>query len=91
MSDKNDEKDGICIITANAVKLTVTDIETGRTFERTLPLDYYENHNGIRLRGENMQAQPAEIVFLSGGAVEHINELMGGGPDESRCDDEHHH
>lgn len=85
------KKDGIYIITANEVTLRVTDAETGLTFERTLPLDYYENHNGIRLRGEDMQARPSEIVFLSGGAVEHMSELMGGGPDQARCDDGHGH
>lgn len=75
-------------IKAYEVKLTVTDESTGMIFERTLPLEYYENDNGIRLRGEDMYARPSEIVLLSGTAVGKIRDLTGGGPDVSPCGEE---
>ncbi|MEG0750862.1 MAG: hypothetical protein RR998_03860 [Oscillospiraceae bacterium] len=86
--ENNNADNDLCEISAKEVTLTVTDLRTGKVFERCLPLDYYENHNGIRIRGEDMHARPSEIVLLSGQAVNQINDLMGNGPDTSRCGDE---
>lgn len=72
-------------IRASSVKIIVTDEATGLSFERVLPLDYYENDNGIMLRGEDMYAKPAEIVLLSGAAAKKIRDITGGGPDVSPC------
>ena len=44
-------------IRAIEVKIEVTDLRTGRTFHRTLPIDYRETSNILRLGGENAQAQ----------------------------------
>jgi hypothetical protein len=72
-------------IRASLVTIQVTDEITGRSFSRTLPLDYYENDNGIRLNGEDMQGKPSEIVFLSSKAIEKIHDLTGHGANEDQC------
>jgi hypothetical protein len=68
-------------ISADEIRLTVTDKLTGAVFTRTLPMEYLENDNGIRLRGENMEGQAVEMVFLSNSAVSKIQDLTGKGPD----------
>jgi hypothetical protein len=72
-------------ISANETVIRIKDKNTGKIFERTLPLDYFENDNGIRLRGENLKGELVEIAFLSEKALDKINDLTGGGPDKSRC------
>lgn len=79
MTDKN-----IVEIVAEEVTIEVTDQRTGRSFKRTLPLDYYENANGILLKGENVNAQPSEIVFYSNQGLEKLGDIMGQGADEGR-------
>lgn len=74
-------------ISADEVIIRVADKISGQIFERSLPLDYFENDNGIRLRGENLNGEPVEIAFLSEKALDKINGLTGGGPDKSRCSD----
>jgi hypothetical protein len=74
-------------ISASEVIIRVEDGDSGQIFERSLPLDYYENDNGIRLRGENFKGEPVEIAFLSEKALDKIAGLTGGGPDKSRCSD----
>ena len=85
MTDKSGGADSnehsISTISASSVTVSVTDDSTGRTFSRTLPIDYFENANGIRLQGEDMQGQPAEIVFLSSTALNKIKDMTGKGPD----------
>ena len=41
-------------IQAHTVILEVTDETTGETFRRELPIDFYENANFLRLRGEDI-------------------------------------
>lgn len=83
-----DKKDTISEIVASEVTIQVTDQETGKPFERVLPLSYYENSNGIILRGENMNAVPSEIVFYSNTAMNKITDLIGKGPDEGKHEHE---
>ena len=86
---KNEEKP-LTQIHANVVKLIVTDDDTGKTFEREVPLEYLENDNGIILRGENYEAVSSEIVFLSDIAMKKIVDVTGAGLDRSRCGDHDH-
>ena len=76
-------------ISAEEVKLLVTDDETGRTFLRKIPLDYLETSNGITLAGETYAAQPTQIVFLTEFALGKLMELQGEEGEEH--DDDHHH
>ena len=46
--------DKIFEITAKAVTIQVKDERTGVEYSRTLPIDYYENANVLRLSGENL-------------------------------------
>ncbi len=73
-------------ISAEEVVIEITDAKTGRLFRRHLPLDYYENDNGIRLSGENIDGAPSHIIFLSEKAVGKITDLTGLGPNMPRCD-----
>ncbi|MGI6193373.1 MAG: hypothetical protein ACOYI3_07450 [Christensenellales bacterium] len=80
---ENEEK--IFSITADEVTVEVTDRATGRTFRRTLPIDYLETSNCLRLRGENMDGKPSELVFFSDAGVSKLRDLTGKGPDKSPC------
>lgn len=73
------------IITAAKVTLTVTDAATGQIYTRELPLDYYETAYCLRLKGEDLNGRPAELVFYSASGVEKLKDLTGGGPDQDRC------
>ena len=52
-------------IHADMVTLEVTDKTTGETFRRELPIDFYETANFLRLRGEDLNGKPSELVFVS--------------------------
>lgn len=72
-------------IRADQVILQVTDSKTGRIFSRTLPLEFYENANFLRLRGEDLNGRPSELVFLSDTGARRLGDLTGNGPDEDPC------
>ena len=72
-------------ITASTVTVEVTDEATGRVFRRELPVDYYENANLLRLRGENLDGSVSQLVFYSARGVERIKDLTGKGPDKDPC------
>jgi hypothetical protein len=78
-------------ISADNVRLVVTDDETGRVFMRHLPLEYSESSNGVVLKGETFAAQPTKIVFLTEFALGKLLELQGQGQDEHVCDGHHSH
>ena len=46
--------DKLTEITAKSVTIEVTDEATGNVYRRTLPIDYYENANLLKLEGENL-------------------------------------
>ena len=46
--------DKIFEITAKEVTVQVKDERTGVVYSRTLPIDYYENANVLKLSGENL-------------------------------------
>ena len=72
-------------IRANMVTLEVTDEATGETFRRELPIDFYETANFLRLRGENLKAEPSELVFVSDTGMRRLKDLTGHGPDADPC------
>ena len=50
--------DKIFEITAKEVTIQVRDERTGVEYSRTLPIDYYENANVLKLSGENPEHNP---------------------------------
>ena len=72
-------------IQAHTVILEVTDETTVETFRRELPIDFYESANFLRLRGEDINGHPSELVFLSSTGTRRLKDLMGQGPDEDPC------
>ena len=72
-------------IVAHEVTVEIRDENTGEVYRRVLPIDYYENANFLRLRGENMDGSVSQLVFLSARGVERINDLTGKGPDHDPC------
>lgn len=74
-------------VSAEQVRLAVTDKSTGRVFVRALPMSYAENHNGITLSGENLSGEEVKMVYLSSGAIDKIKELRGEGENSPRCHD----
>ncbi|HHX30257.1 MAG TPA: hypothetical protein GX720_03405 [Clostridiaceae bacterium] len=89
--DEEQKRPPLTKITAGQVRLLVTDDETGRVFERTLPLDYLETSNGITLSGETYAAQPAQIVFYTEFALGKLLELQGEDDDHDHDHDHDHH
>ena len=72
-------------IKASEVTVEVVDELSGVTYRRTLPIDYYENANGITLRGENRDGSVSQLVFYSARGVQRLKDLTGLGPDEDPC------
>lgn len=72
-------------IKASEVTVEVVDEKSGVTYRRTLPIDYYENANGITLRGENRDGSVSQLVFYSARGVQRLKDLTGLGPDEDPC------
>ena len=52
--------DKIFEITAKEVTVQVKDERTGVVYSRTLPIDYYENANVLKLSGENLDGRNRE-------------------------------
>ena len=72
-------------ISAKEVTIEVVDEATGKTYRRTLPIDYYETANGLVLRGENLDVSISQIIFYSSRGVQRMKDLTGAGPDEDPC------
>jgi hypothetical protein len=75
-------------ISAPNLVVEVLDAESGRLFRRYLELEFEENDNGIRLTGENMAGETAQLVFLSETALKKMRDLRGYGRDTPRCKEE---
>lgn len=78
-----DEK--IFEISAKEVTIEVIDETTGKTYRRTLPIDYYETANGLVLRGENLDGTVSQLVFYTARGMQRMQDLTGKGPDEDPC------
>lgn len=72
-------------ITADHVTVEVTDAQSGLTFRRTFPLDYLETSSVVRLRGEDLQGNPSEIVFYTSFGRKKLEDLTGHGIDYDPC------
>ena len=73
--------DKIFEITAKEVTIQVKDERTGEQYSRTLPIDYYENANVLKLSGENLDGSSSSIVFYSVRGMERLKDLTGKGVD----------
>ena len=56
-----------------------------KVYRRTLPIDYYENANGLVLRGENLDGSVSQLVFYSARGMQRMQDFTGKGPDEDPC------
>ena len=72
-------------IVAHEVTVEVRDEKTGEVFRRELPIDYFENANFLRLRGENMDGSLSQLVFYTPRGIERVKDITGKGPDHDRC------
>ena len=72
-------------IHAKQVTVEVRDEATGEIFRRTLPMDYYETANFLRLSGEDGRGNLSELVFLSETGMRRLRDLTGKGPDKDPC------
>lgn len=77
--------DKIFEITAKEVTIQVKDERTGEQYSRTLPIDYYENANVLKLSGENLDGSSSSIVFYSVRGMERLKDLTGKGVDHDPC------
>ena len=77
--------DKIFEITAKEVTIQVKDVRTGEQYSRTLPIDYYENANVLKLSGENLDGSSSSIVFYSVRGMERLKDLTGKGVDHDPC------
>ena len=77
--------DKIFEITAKEVTIQVKDARTGEQYSRTLPIDYYENANVLKLSGENQDGSSSSIVFYSVRGMERLKDLTGKGVDHDPC------
>ena len=72
-------------IQAHEVTVEVRDETTGEIFRRTLPIDYFENANGLFLRAENLDGSTSQLAFYTLRGVERLKGLTGKGPDQDPC------
>ena len=59
-------------LSADSVIVEVTDPKTGKVYRRELPIEFYENANFLRLRGENMDGSLSQLVFYTPRGIEQI-------------------
>ena len=78
-------------LSADSVIVEVTDPKTGKVYRRELPIEFYENANFLRLRGENMDGSLSQLVFYTPRGIERVKDITGKGPDHDRCGTHEHH
>ena len=79
------ENEELFEIVADTVTVEVTDAVTGKVYRRELPIDFYENANFLRLRGENFDGSISQLVFYTPRGIECVKDVSGKGPDHDRC------
>ena len=72
-------------ISSREVTLEVTDSVSGKTYRRTLPIDYLETANTLVLRGENLDGSLSQLVFYTARGMQRLQDLTGNGPDKDPC------
>ena len=85
MSEYVLENEELFEIVADTVTVEVTDAVTGKVYRRELPIDFYENANFLRLRGENFDGSISQLVFYTPRGIERVKDVSGKGPDHDRC------
>ena len=78
-------------LTASEVTVEIRDAATEKIYRRELPIDYYENANFLRLRGENIDGSLSQLVFYTPRGIERVKDITGKGPDHDRCGTHEHH
>lgn len=78
-------KEDVLQISAREVTLEVTDSVSGKTYRRTLPIDYLETANTLVLRGENLDGSLSQLVFYTARGMQRLQDLTGNGPDKDPC------
>lgn len=74
-------------ISADEIKVEVTDKDTGKSYIRTLPVSYLETSNILRLSAEDSDGKPASLVFYTPQGILSLRDMTGGGPDTHSCED----
>ena len=77
-----------CVMVVNGkpnIRTCITPLEEGMDVCRTLPIDYYENANVLKLSGENLDGSSSSIVFYSARGIERLKDLTGRGADHDSC------
>lgn len=77
--------DEIFELTADEITVEITDKKTGQVFKRELPVEYYENANFLRLRGENLDGSLSELIFYTPRGIQRVKDLTGKGADHDNC------
>lgn len=77
--------DEIFELTADEITVEITDKKTGQVFKRELPVEYYENANFLRLRGENLDGSLSELIFYTPRGIQRVKDLTGRGADHDNC------
>ena len=72
-------------ITANEVTIEVKDSKTGQVYKRTLPIDYYENANFLKLAGESFDGSFSSLVFVTTRGIQKVKDITGKGADTDPC------
>lgn len=72
-------------IKAKEVTVEVRDEATGKLYRRSLPIDYFENANGLFLRAENWDGSVSQLAFYTLRGMERMQGLTGKGPDKDPC------
>ena len=80
-----DEKEEVFELIADSVTVEITDRQSGRVYRRELPIEFYENANFLRLRGENMDGSLSQLVFYTPRGIERVRDLTGTGSDKDPC------
>ncbi|MBP3853056.1 MAG: hypothetical protein J6D18_00640 [Erysipelotrichaceae bacterium] len=78
-------KQDIKQIAAREITVEVTDIATGETFRRTLPIEYLETASFVRMFGEDLKGNPSEIVLYTSFSQKKVQDLTGSGIDYDPC------
>lgn len=72
-------------ILAQEITVEVKDMRTGIVYKRTLPIDYYENANVLKLTAENLDGSQSSLVFYSARGLDRLKDLTGKGADHDSC------
>lgn len=70
---------------AELVTVEISDPQTGEIFRRELPIEYYENANFLRLRGENFDGSLSELVFYTPRGIQKLKDVSGSGAGKDNC------